>query len=128
MQPIVELSEFTTQLSKQQKIFFPFRVELVVRSLDDAREKRTIFFETRIHPNMTEMKFQLYLHSIHRKTFYPAHRPYQIISETIFEYKKKIQEKQEKWKAFFIYWWRRFLSLGERKTRMQREHKIQTWE
>jgi hypothetical protein len=70
----------------------------------------------------------MFVNSIYQKTFYPAHRPYQIVADTVFEYKRRIQEKQEKkgkWKRPFLKLWQRFMALGVRKTRMEREQEFQ---
>lgn len=127
----------------------PIRVELVVRSLDDAKsqhlqeikkfcQEQAVFFETRLYDSyrskydrdeiVTLPAFHIFVNSIYQKTFYPAHRPFQIIFDTAFEYKKKVEEKQEKkgrWKKAFKSLWVKLKSLGERKTRMEKEAEIQ---
>jgi hypothetical protein len=125
----------------------PIRVEIVVKVLEDAKalqefksfcHDQQILVETRVYDSYKSRydrdeivslpAFHIYVNTVYQKTFYPAHRPYQIVSDTVFEYKRRIQEKQEKkgrWKKPFIKLWERFMALGVRKTRMEREQEFQ---
>lgn len=128
----------------------PIRVEIVVKVLEDAKalkaiqefksfcQNQQILVETRVYDSyrfrydrdeiVSLPAFHIYVNSHHEKTFYPAHRPYQIVTEMILEYKRRIQEKQAKkssWKKKFVTLWKNFINLGKRKTRMEREQEFQ---
>jgi hypothetical protein len=125
----------------------PIRVEIVVKVLEDAKslqefksfcQDQQILVETRVYDSYKNRHdrdeivslpaFHIYVNTIYQKTFYPAHRPFQIVSDTVFEYKRRIQERQEKkgrWKKPFLKLWERFIALGVRKTRMEREQEFQ---
>lgn len=65
----------------------------------------------------------LYVNTFYKGTFYPNHRPLQVIQEAIDHYKASLlvkQEKKRKWTARLHKWWKGFMNLGRRKTRMEK--------
>lgn len=73
----------------------------------------------------------IYVNNIYERTFYPNGRPYQIIEETVFQYKRKVEERLARkggFKRFMGKLLERIKSMSHRKTRMekyeeeQREH------
>ncbi len=65
----------------------------------------------------------LYINTTYKGTFYPNHRPLQVIQESIDHYRASLaikQEKNRKWTARLHKWWKGFMSLGRRKTRLEK--------
>lgn len=122
----------------------PIQVVFVLNDLKDASNEvlqairkfcqdQNIFVETRRYDSYRynhdrdEIErlpaLHLYVNTIYRGTFYPNCRPLQVIQESIDHYKASLvikQEKKRKWTARLHKWWKSFMSLGHRKTRLEK--------
>lgn len=71
--------------------------------------------------------FHIYVKKQYRNTFYPNTRPYQIMQDTVAEYKKNINKQKRSWNELYIQVKKYLYTVFHRKTAMERyqENKCQ---
>lgn len=66
--------------------------------------------------------FHIYVKKQYRNTFYPNTRPYQIMQDTVAEYKKNINKQKRTWNELYSQVKKYLYTVFHRKTAMERYH------
>ena len=126
----------------------PIRVEFVLKDLEQMKEgsltslrefcnQKGVVVESRVYDSYRSKydrdeivslpALHIFVNGIRQNTFYPQHRPYQIISDTVREFEARVarkREKKDRWRQTLKLWWDRLKTLAKRKTRMDREQEF----
>ncbi len=109
-----------------------------IKALRDYCQQQNLHVECRVYDSHSSRHdrdeierlpaMHLMINNVWDQTFYPNGRPYQIIEDTIFHYKRKVEERLARkggFKRFCVKILMRIKALGHRQTRMEKYNEEQ---